>query len=70
MKKNLLLVAALATAMYASAAEPVFGYMDVEALGFVKGDDGKWSEIENPKQVLSLLIMSVPLLNSLLMTPK
>lgn len=49
MKKNLLLVAALATAMYASAAEPVFGYMDVEALGFVKGDDGKWSEIENPK---------------------
>lgn len=55
MKKNLLLVAALATAMCASAAEPVFGHMDVEALGFVKGDDGKWSEIENPKAGMVLV---------------
>lgn len=49
MKKNLLLVAAFATAMCVSAAEPVFGYMDVEALGFTKGEDGKYLELANAK---------------------
>lgn len=49
MKKNLLFVAALATTLGMSAAEPVFGWMDVEALGFVKGEDGKWNELANPK---------------------
>lgn len=49
MKKNLLLVAALATAMCVSAAEPVFGWIDVEALGFTKGEDGKYGEMADAK---------------------
>lgn len=47
MKKNLLLVAALATAMWASAAEPVFGYMDIDALAAEAGVDAL--PIANPK---------------------
>ncbi len=49
MKKNLLLAAAFAAAFSMSAADPILGWMDVDALGFVKGDDGKWNEIESPK---------------------
>lgn len=47
MKKNLLLVAALATAMFSFAAEPVFGYMDIAAIAEAAGVAEL--PIENPK---------------------